>query len=50
MKRWADKWSFNAEEKNGTVRPEYDYFIVTSNYTIEQIFATRSLKDSDEEY
>jgi len=35
MKIWADKWPFTAESKGGAIRPEYDNFIVTSNYTVE---------------
>lgn len=38
MKIWADKWGATGEYKGGTVALDYDKFIVTSNYSIEDIF------------
>lgn len=38
MKLWADKWSFVAESKGGAVPPMHQVFVVTSNYTIEDIY------------
>lgn len=38
LKIWSDKWPFAAEAKGSVVKPEFDYFIVTSNYSIEEIF------------
>lgn len=38
LKIWADKWSFVAESKGSAVPPMYKMFIVTSNYSIEDIF------------
>ncbi len=32
------------------VKPEYDYFIVTSNYTPAQIYGMRSMNETEEEY
>lgn len=39
LKKWADKYAFDAEIKGSKmiIRPEY--IIVTSNYTIEEVFA-----------
>ena len=50
MKIWADKWPFSAEAKGSVVKPEYDFFIVTSNYSIRQIYGARQPGDSDEDY
>jgi hypothetical protein len=50
MKIWPDKWPFQAEAKGSVVKPEYDYFIVTSNYTPAQIYGMRTMHDTDEEY
>lgn len=39
LKQWADKWSFTAETKGGSlgeIRPEY--IIVTSNFSINECF------------
>lgn len=38
LKIWTDKWPFPAECKGSVVRPEFDYFVVTSNYSIEEIY------------
>ncbi|AMH87740.1 replication-associated protein [Pacific flying fox faeces associated circular DNA virus-4] len=39
MKKWADRWSFEAETKGGNsiIRPYM--IIVTSNYSIEEVFS-----------
>lgn len=39
LNRWADRYAFNGEVKGGTVRIRPNYVIVTSRYTIEQVFA-----------
>lgn len=38
IKLWADKWGCYGEIKGGYVALQHEYFIVTSNYTIEQIW------------
>lgn len=38
LKIWADKYPFTCECKGGRVQPEYDEFIVTSNYSIRDVF------------
>lgn len=44
LKIWADKWSCYGEVKGGTVQLTHHNFIVTSNYSIDQLF-----KDKGEE-
>ena len=39
LKRWTDEYApFVAEAKGGAVNPDYDNFLVTSNYSLEDIF------------
>lgn len=38
LKIWTDKWGATGETKGGTISLNYDTFIVTSNYTIEQLW------------
>ncbi|WAK78032.1 replication associated protein [Miresoil virus 429] len=38
LKIWADKWSCTGEVKNGTVRLEHEWFVVTSNFFPEELF------------
>jgi hypothetical protein len=38
LKRWADKFSFPAEHKGTTMQIRPSKIVVTSNYTIEEIF------------
>ena len=38
LKIWLDRWSCSGEVKGGTVNLRYKKFIVTSNYTPEELF------------
>lgn len=38
MKLWTDKFACQAEVKGGTVHLRHKFFIVTSNFTIEEMF------------
>jgi hypothetical protein len=38
LKIWADCYSFNAEIKGSTISPNVSTFIITSQYTIEELF------------
>jgi hypothetical protein len=44
LKIWTDRYPCSGEIKGGTVKLQHDYFVVTSNYSIDNLF-----KDSDEE-
>ncbi len=38
LKIWADKWSCKGEAKGYTVKLQHRKFVVTSNYSIEELF------------
>jgi len=38
LKIWSDKWACTGETKGGTVQLRHKLFVVTSNYSIEQLF------------
>lgn len=38
VKTWADRWTFRGEVKGGTLLMRPKYIVITSNYTIEQVF------------
>lgn len=38
LKIWADKWPFQCEVKGGHCKPNFTKLIVTSNYTISDLF------------
>ena len=39
LKLWADKWACTGEFKGGRTKLQHHHLIITSNYTIEDIFA-----------
>lgn len=49
--QWLDHYPFNAEVKGGTINIRPEIIIITSNYSIEEVFGKRDLKrecDGDE--
>lgn len=38
LKRWADKWIVKAEVKGNTVQLKHEWFVITSNYSINDLF------------
>lgn len=38
LKIWADKWACTGETKGGKVHLRHHHFVITSNYSIEEIF------------
>lgn len=51
LKLWTDRYAITGEVKGGKVSLAYDWFIVTSNYTIEELLKKKKRKfdDDDEE-
>ena len=47
LKLWADKYAHTAEIKGGTVPLEHDRFIVTSNFSIEELFRDKPQRTQD---
>ena len=45
LKIWGDNYNFNAEIKGGTIQPIYTKFIITSNYSIDQLFNNNLTND-----
>lgn len=45
LKIWADKNHCDGQTKGGTLHLDYEYFIVTSNYSIEELYP--DLQESD---
>lgn len=43
LKLWADAYTFQAEVKGSTVVPEYDNFVIASNYNIDVCFKDDSI-------
>ena len=39
LKIWSDKWACTGEIKGGTVPLMYESFTITSNFSIEELFA-----------
>lgn len=49
LKIWADQYSFKGEIKGGSTTVNYDYFIITSNYTPDELWpgdANVALRDA----
>lgn len=42
LKIWSDKWSCTGETKGGTVQLSHRLFVVTSNFSIEELFVNES--------
>lgn len=38
LKRWSDKWQCQAECKGATLQLKHEWFVITSNYSISDIF------------
>lgn len=38
LKEWADRYSTTGETKFGTIQLRHHYFVITSNYSIDEIF------------
>lgn len=47
LKRWADRWRFSAETKGGKVVIRPKLILVTSNYSIDEVFASATQVDRD---
>lgn len=47
LKIWADKWGTMGEVKGGTVGLTYEKFIVTSNFSIDELFQKQPLATRD---
>jgi hypothetical protein len=45
LKIWADKWACTGEVKGGKVNLRHEKFIITSNYTIEQLWPDEEQKE-----
>lgn len=39
LKRWLDRYNVTGEKKGGTIQLKHDVFVITSNYTPEELFA-----------
>lgn len=46
VKDWMDRAPFKAEVKCGNAYPDYDWFIVTSQYTIDQVFPDKETNEA----
>jgi len=46
IKIWADKWACSGEVKGGTLPLNYDTFVITSNYAIEDLFRDQMMRDA----
>lgn len=44
LKIWLDRYAFTAETKGGSIRPDYDRFIITSNYVPEELWPAKPLE------
>lgn len=50
LKIWGDNYRFKAEIKGGVIQPTYTKIIITSNYSIENLFGKTIKKDEEVDY
>lgn len=47
LKRWSDKWICQAECKGATLQLKHEWFVVTSNYSINDVFGPSEQDNSE---
>ena len=50
LKIWGDNYRFKAEIKGGVIQPTYTKIIITSNYSITNLFSKTIKKDEEVDY
>lgn len=46
IKIWSDNYAFVGETKGGSIFPSYNTFIVTSNFTIDELYKVEKIKEA----
>lgn len=46
LKIWSDKWACTGETKGGTVNLQHRLFVVTSNYSIDELFEDFNMREA----